>query len=220
MDSTFERLRASIEQEAEEVMKAKRKELKEPDDASGVPESARKAAASHVLDSPLKREEATKEAMHLYDIKRTMLQFAIAKEEGAREERANPLVDPASLTESEAKKLERIKKRFDADYAAKLEASTRAGVAAWIEEHTLPAFTEKERKAELVLKSRTEGLLTLTEWRDFLKVFHPDSPATPEQKASVFGILNERLKPVLLSEADDPTPGPVFSLHNLRRRAA
>ena len=151
------------------------------------------------------------------------------REIGRREERADPQIDPATLSMTAQQKLEAATRQMHKSLTVEYERKFQAQLKEHMEGYILPRYRELEEQANKVIKAR-KGLFTAAEYNLILKCLHPDKlglNADPE----LVGRHNRAMqvftkhKLVLVAEAEFqqpntvPLPNSVAELMALREKA-
>lgn len=160
-------------------------------------------AAAQILDGEWDYSQAEKET----GLSNTPLRAAVAREEGRREAKAEPDIDPKSLSLTAQQKFEIVirqhKRKLDAEFVDRVAAECRKQM----DELWLPDCQKLLNQAEELLKSRTKGAISRAKYRIILSCLHADSrkSVSDERLNEAFRTF-EKLEVVLCSEAEMPTP--------------
>ena len=164
-------------------------------------------AASLVLDKGLSYDKAGKAV----GVSNIVMRTAVAHERGRREERADPKIDPATLSLSAQQKLEAAtrQQRRDveatvADYREQLDAEFTRYKIEWLRRH-IDGLNERMAEYDAVISAR-KGVMTRKVFDNIRRCLHPDSrqSASDERLAEAFRLFS-KLELRLLSESDFPT---------------
>lgn len=167
-------------------------------------QAQKERAAELFLDQGLTRIEAAATT----GIAQSSVLLAVERERGRRE--AVPEIALASFSMTMQQKLEAWKrqqiKRLDIEY----EQKRRDDIEHYLNETGLPAARERFSKMLRDIEyARRDGIMNRLDYMKIIKCLHTDTRSTISDE-----LLNEaftlfsRLRPMLLSESDDPTPRP------------
>jgi ParB-like chromosome segregation protein Spo0J len=178
-----------------------------------VPPEQRDRIAAKVLDEGKTWDEVQAEE----GVSATIVRRAKAYELGRRAAKADPEIDPATLSKSAQEKLAAAKRQMQRRLDAEFERATRKHVDDWLADEVPRRFDELMAIYQTVLGRRSRGIMKAAEFRLISSCLHPDSRAgTSERKlAEAFDVIQKH-KLLLVDETTVPTPSP----HGLPRTAA
>lgn len=158
-------------------------------------------AATKVLDEGKTRAQAAAEA----GVTEKVVQFAVEREQGRREAKADPEIDVATFSLSQKEKFDtavrQYRRKLDLEYDQRRTNEIREHLDGYL----LPLYRTKLAEAEAVLKSR-KGIMSLKDWELVRNCLHPDNSASTEKRQRAFNLWNEeKLKLVILAEKDNQT---------------
>jgi hypothetical protein len=159
--------------------------------------------ARMVLDQGMTKQQAAV-AAGVSDI---VVRKATAIEQGRREERADPQIDPASLSLSARQKLDAAIRQHKRNGDAEL-AEQRAQLVAEFDQlriDWLRKFNERQAEYDAVISAR-KGVMTRKTFDAIRRCLHPDSrdSVSSERLAEAFRLFS-KLELKLLPESDFPT---------------
>jgi transposase len=165
---------------------------------------ASQLAASLVLDQGKGRPAAAAET----GLGEHAVQLAVAHEEGRRQGLAEPQVDRADLSLTAQEKFDAVIRRYKQNLDLKLKQTVQEEIQRIYNEVGLPAY---ERTLSQLLSdieyARSRGVMTRAHYMTIWHCLHPDSrKSVTDQRLQQAFTLFEKLRPLLLSEAEDPTP--------------
>lgn len=160
-------------------------------------------AASLVLDKGLSFEKAGKAV----GVSNIVMRTSVAREQGYREGRADPLIDPASLSPSAQQKLDAAIRQ----HKRKLELEIiqeREGLTAEFDRYRidwLRTLNERQAEYDAVISAR-KGVMTRRAFDAIRRCLHPDSrqSVSEERLAEAFRLFS-KLEIKLLAESEHPT---------------
>jgi transposase len=168
-----------------------------------------KAIAKRVLDEG----KSSEEARHEFGVSNTVVRRAVAAEEGRREVRNDPEIDPNTLPLSAQQKLmaaiAQHKKKLEASFADEVQRRVTARMKEALD-GLLPEYQDKLRRAERILDSRT-GIMSRADFRKVWACLHPDGGASEKMRAEAFNIFAKH-EELLVKRTEDErkVPGPVM----------
>jgi transposase len=165
---------------------------------------ASQLAASLVLDQGKGRPAAAAET----GLGEHAVQLAVAHEEGRRQGLAEPQVDRADLSLNAQEKFDAAIRRYKQNLDLKTKQTVQEEIQRIYNEVGLPAY---ERTLGQLLSdieyARSRGVMTRAHYMTIWHCLHPDSrKSVTDQRLQQAFTLFEKLRPLLLSEAEDPTP--------------
>jgi ParB-like chromosome segregation protein Spo0J len=182
---------------------------KDPPPAAVTPEQE-VAIAKRVLDDG----EAHEKVRMTYGVSDTVVRGAVSKEKGRREERANPEIDPSTLSLSAQQKLTaaiaQYKKKLEASFADEVQRRVTERMKEALDD-LLPEYQAKLRRAEQIIDSRT-GIMSRADFRKVWACLHPDGGASEKMRTEAFGIFAKH-EDLLVKRTEDERkmPGPVMA---------
>lgn len=158
-------------------------------------------AAKQILDEGKSYARAEEESGH----SNIVLRAAVAREEGRREGRSDPEIDPKTLSLTAQQKLDAAVRQHKHGLEQEYKSRVQEGVRKIIDEMVLPHWKEKIAQAEQ-LYSRRKGLMSKNTFNTIRRALHPDSRNSISDHAlgEAFNTFM-RLEKYLLNEKDSPT---------------
>ena len=201
------KLEAGEEPTRADVKRVTKKSKPTPRPRKNSPEAETNAAAL-VLDQGKSLEQAATET-GVGSVQ--VLKVAVAREQGRRQGRAEPQIDPATLSISAQEKLaiatRQMERRLQASYDETVRVGIVDGTKEYLESYVIPHYAELEKRYRDIVDSRTRGIMDRKTYRLILSCLHTDSrqSASDEKLNEAFNLFS-RMQTKLMSEADDPTP--------------
>jgi hypothetical protein len=166
---------------------------------------AARVAASLVLDRGQTHEQAARAAGLGSELSSRL---AEAYERGRRDERADPIVDPSTLTRSAQEKLAAVIRQHIRQLDVQYEQRVQEGVRRFLETATIPDYKNNLFAARKVLEAR-KGIMSAVDYRLVVSCLHPDSrrSLSEAELAEAFDVI-AKLRTVLVSEKEMPVAAP------------
>ena len=170
------------------------------------------AAASQVIDQHRPRSEVAAE----YGMGEHVVQLAVNRERGRRQEREEPTVDPSTLSMTSQQRLEAAIRQATRRLEVQFEHRVQAEITRIINEGTLPHWRERLAEADRIVKSRgARGAMTNAEYRNIFSCLHTDRLSSLYPRHAVDADLIRRyerafnsfreVRTVLVGESEAPT---------------
>jgi ParB-like chromosome segregation protein Spo0J len=164
--------------------------------------AVRDQAAALYLDTPEMTHDRVAEELGISVV---AVRLAVEREAGRRE--AEPVIDPASLPMTAQQKIAAALRQQQHRLEIEYEQKRREGIERFLNEIGLPAAIERLGKLLRDIEyARRNGVMTRHQFMKIIRCLHTDTRESIDEDDlnEAFNIF-QRLRPMLLSEADDPT---------------
>lgn len=165
-------------------------------------ESQRDLAVSLFLDKGKTREEACAET----GFPSGSMQMAVERERGVREAKADPEIDPKSLSITSREKLDAAMRQHKRKLELQFSDRVSDEVRKRLEDTILPHYSKTYADYKAVLKSR-KGCMDRATYKKILACLHPDrvqDAVLKKRYEEAFRLFTE-LEKVVLNEKESPT---------------
>lgn len=171
-------------------------------------DTAERRAAELVLDGGKSYKQAAAEAG--LNGTEQVVKTAVAREEGRREAKADPVIDPATLSIPMRKKFDAAIRQYKKTLAAQFEKTVQDEIQSRLRETVLPLLDEQYRKY-LQISNSHQGLMPRATYRLILSCLHPDSrrSASKERLAEAMNAFASR--ETVLSKREVVSSAPLVS---------
>jgi transposase len=163
-----------------------------------------KLAAGKILDEGLSRKEVADE----FGVGEHTIQLAATREQARREAKADPEIDPKTLSLTAQEKFDRAVRQREAKLDAAFRGKVEDEIRRRIDEIVLPHWKEKIAQAQKLYEKR-RGLMTKETFNTIRRALHPDSRTSISDRklAEAFDAFMA-LEKYLLDEKESPTELP------------